>query len=351
LIDPVDTPLIDALGGLDAARTKFKVGQNGKKVEILEDEYEPVAGTLNNGGAVATNDTQFTLTDASIVQDGTVIKIDNEYMVIKTANTTSNQVSVYSRSYGGTNSTHATTAAFEIVGMARLEGDDADYVGLVALGNPFNYTGIFQKGLNVSGTEQAIDQYGMDNKFAYQARKKVPELLRLVERALFHGVRAAGDAANPRSFGGLGVFITDNTVGAGGAIAKSHIDNLAEAVYLDGGVPDLLVINPSVARDIKDLIDTSSFVRVDQGEDQLGTAPMRRVSTQYFDLRLLMSRWCPVSIAYMLTSSKVGLYTLRPFAWKQLAMTGDSKKGEVLGEVSLLVANDKAHGKITGITS
>jgi hypothetical protein len=53
----------------------------------------------------------------------------------------------------------------------------------------------------------------------------------------------------------------------------------------------------------------------------------------------------------MLDSRKVGFYTLRPFFQKALAVTGDSQKGEVVGEYSLLVANDKAHGYIYGITS
>jgi hypothetical protein len=260
-------------------------------------------------------------------------------------------LTVYSRSYGGTNATHAATAAISIVGMARLEGDDADYIGLVNLAAPYNYTSIYQKGLNVSDTMQAIDQYAIDNEFSYQAQKAIPEKLRLLERALFHGIRAAGSESAPRSMGGLGTFIGSNTVAAGGAIAKSDVDILAESIYIDGGMPDLFVCHPGVARDLKDLIDTSAFVQVDQMEDRLGTVPMKFLNTQYGTLRLLMDRWCPVATAYMLSTSKIGLYSLRPFGWKRLGLTGDSTKGEVVGEFSLLVANNEAHGTITGITS
>ena len=34
-IDPKETPLLNRLGGLDAARSKFKVGENGTKIELL----------------------------------------------------------------------------------------------------------------------------------------------------------------------------------------------------------------------------------------------------------------------------------------------------------------------------
>jgi hypothetical protein len=65
----------------------------------------------------------------------------------------------------------------------------------------------------------------------------------------------------------------------------------------------------------------------------------------------LMSRFCPVSKAFLLQSDKIGLYTLSPFQWEELAKTGDSKKMEVVGEFSLMVANDKAHAWVYGITS
>ena len=351
LIDPVDTPLIVALGGLDSARSKFKIRGNGYKIEWLEDEYAELSTTANQGTTITTNATTLTVTDATIFQPGHVIKIDSEYMVISTVDATNNTVTVHSRTYGGTNATHTTTATIEIVGMARLEGDDADYVGLVDITAPYNYTSIFQKALNISGTQQVIDQYGINDEFSYQANKGVPELTRLIEKAMFHGVRAAGSATTPRSFGGLSTFITNNTVDAGGTIAKTDIDNVMEYCMLDGGMPDLFVVNPSVMNDVRALLDSSSFVRVDQSNSVFGMQKINMMQTQYGNLRIVESRWCPVSHAYLLDSSKVGLYSLRPFGWYELAKTGDSKKGELIGEFSLAVANDKAHGVISGITS
>lgn len=352
MIDPVDTPLVVALGGLDAARSKFNVRENGKMVELLEDEYGATAGAFAAGGAttLATNATQFTVADASILQPGSVILFGTEYAWVSAVNTTTNVITM-SRTVAGTNDTAASTESFSIVGMARLEGDDADYIGLNEVSTVYNYTGIVHKALKVSGSDEAIDYYGMGSPFAYQAQKAVPELTRLIEQQLFHGYRAAGSASVARNWGGLGTFIGSNTVAAGGAIAKSDVDILMEYIHVDGGMPDLLVVHPSVARDLHDLIDSSSFVRVDQSENKLGLGPLQYVQTQYGNLRLIMDRWCPVANGYILDSKKMGFYTLRPFQWKALAVTGDSKKGEVLGEFSFLAANNEAHGTITGITS
>lgn len=352
MIDPVDTPLIQLLGGLDAARSKFNVRENGKMIELLEDEYGATAGAFAAGGAttLATDDTQFTVADASILQPGSVILFGTEYAWVSAVNATTNLVT-FSRTVKGTNDTAESTEAFSIVGLARLEGADASYIGLNEISTVYNYTGIQQKALNVSGSDEAIDYYGIGSPFAYQAAKAIPELLRNIELQLFHGYRAAGSASVARSWGGLDVFMGSNTVAAGGGIAKSDVDILQEYIHLDGGMPDLLVLHPGVARDLHDIIDTSSFVRVDQSEQRIGLGPLMTAQTQFGNLRVIMDRWCPSATGFVLDSSKIGLYTLRPFGWKPLAVTGDSKKGEVVGEFSLLVANNEAHGTITGLTT
>ena len=350
MIDPRDTPLLSRLG-LDGARNKFNLKLNGYKIELLEDELDPLETAANNGVAIGAGDTSFTVADASVFQDGHVILIDAEYMVVKAADPQTNIVEVYSRAYGGTNAAHAANAIIQIVGMARLEGDDADFGPLVDLSAPYNYTSIFQKAVQVSGTQQVISQYGIEDEFIYQANKAVPHLLRLVERAAFHGVRSAGAAASPRSMGGLDTFISDNVVNAGGPITKATVDALMEEIFMDGGHPDLLVMNPRVANTLRALLDNSSFVRVSQNETQIGLNAIERVITQYGELELLMDRWCPPGAAYMLDSGKVGFYTLRGFEMKDLARSGDSRKVEVVGEFSLLLANEKAHGRIIGITT
>jgi len=352
LIDPVDVPLLAALGGFDGARSKFEIRENGTKIEWLEDTYAPLSDVANQGTTITTNTTVLTVTDASIFQDGHVIQIDAEYMVVSGVDVTGNTLTVYSRSYGGTNATHVTTSTINIVGMARLEGDDADYVGLQVVTAPFNYTDIFQKALKITGTEDVIDEYGYEDAFAYQAAKSVPELTRLVELAIFNGIRAVGTGTTPRSMGGLPTFITTfNTVGAGGALAKTHVDSVAEKVRLNGGMPDLFVCHPSIANDLRALLDSSSFVRMTQENQMFGMMSIEKINTQYGGLQIVESLWCPTSTAFVLDSRRIGLYQLRPFQWHELAKTGDSRKAEVLAELSLAVANDKAHGKITGITT
>ena len=352
MIDPRDTPLLAKLG-LDSAREKFKLSLNGYKIELLEDELDPLEDAVNDaGGWDDSSTTGLPVDDASKFQDGHIILVEDEKLVVKDTNLIANTIDVYARGFGASAAaTHADDQIITIVGMARLEGDDADYGPLTDVNAPYNFTSIFQKAIKVSGTLQAISQHGVDDEFMYQANKAVPHLLRLVERMAFYGERVEGSAAAPRSAGGLATFITDNSVNAGGGIAKADVDNLMEEIIMDGGYPDLLVMNPRVANDLRGLLDNSNFIRVGQDENKLGLDAIERVMTQYGELELVMDRWCPTHTAYILQSDKVGFYSLRPFAAYELARSGDSIKGEVVGEFSLLAANNKAHGKITGITT
>jgi hypothetical protein len=345
IIDPVDTPVL-ALLGMDSARSKFMIGLDGKKIEILEDTYAPLSSTANHGTTITTTTLTITVADGSVFQVGHTILIDAEYMVISSIST--DAITVSSRAYGGTNATHGATAAISIVGMARVEGADATFGPLTTITAPYNYTSIFEKAVKVTGTEDEISQYGFANSFMYQSNKSIPELLRLYELALFHGIRAAGSKTTPRSMGGFEVFITDNTVGLTTTITKAALDNLALAIHLDGGMPDTVIMNPTAGKNLRGLLDSSSFVRMGQENTMFGMRSITRINTQhYVDLQLLESRHCPLQKAYMIDSSKVGTYSLRPFFTRPLANVGDSERGEVIGEFSLLIQNDKAHGKIT----
>ncbi len=354
MLSPKNTPLILALGGFDAARNKFKLRGDGEKIELIEDTLAATSGTAAQGTTILTNDTALTVADASVFQDGDVVKFDDEYDLITAVDNTNNTITLATRTYGGTNATHASTVTLEIVSMNRYEGDTIDYRGLSVKSYPYNYMSRFQKGIKVTGTMQSLDQYAISDEMAYQRAKAVPELSIWLDRACYHGVRAQSSSSALRSsMGGLTTFITGNTLTAGGAITKTVIDSLAEYIEVDGGTPDIFVCHPSIQRDLRDVIDTSSFVNLTYANTQIGMSGLKTVVTAYGSLALIMDRHCPTSHAFMLDSSKVGLYALRPFFSRPMGVTGDFDAEEVVGEFSLMVANgaDGSHGYLYGITT
>lgn len=354
-IDPMDTPVVARLG-LNSANSKFNLvaHRQGKnvKVELLEDTNRPLSTTANQGTTITTATLTITVTDASLFNPGDVLLIDSEYVVVANGGVSvaNNTITLDARNYGGTNATHAAGSTITFVGAARVEGDDADYVGLTSLSNPFNYTSIFQQGIYVSGSEAVLGQYGKpQGEYAYQRDKAIPEQARLIERMFFHGKRRQGSATVSRSMGGVGTYVTSNSASITTTITKAALNTATKAIFDDGGMPNLFIIGTGGAGNIHTLIDSSSFVRVDQQNTVWGMQPIVRLNTQFAsNLEMLMSRHCPATKAYLLDVSKIGFYEYRPFQEHEVARTGDSVKGEVLGEFSLLVANGSlGHGYIT----
>jgi hypothetical protein len=148
--------------------------------------------------------------------------------------------------------------------------------------------------------------------------------------------------------GGIGTYVTANSSSITTVITKAAYDDVSKAVYDDGGMVDMLVIGTGGANTLHNVLDNSSFLRIDQENTMFGMRPVAKLNTQFSEnVALVMSRHCPVNKAYALDSSKVGFYTYRPFGEYDVARSGDSMKRELIGEFSLLVANGAlGHGYI-----
>jgi hypothetical protein len=231
--------------------------------------------------------------------------------------------------------------------MARLEGDDSDDIGFTDRTVGSNYTQIFHQEIKVSNTQQVIDQWGIGDEFDYQAKKAIPSLMRLIEKQLFYGERQAGSASTPRAFGGLETYITDNKQDYASALLQSHFENAVMSAYTDGGTgPWIAACYPTHLQTIKAFYDSSAYLRVDPSQSQVGMV-IDEIITPFGNVKLLLDRWAKSTTIPIIDPKHAGLLTLRPFTQEPLAKTGDSVKGEVVGEFTFCLRQDKAHALIT----
>ena len=173
--------------------------------------------------------------------------------------------------------------------------------------------------------------------------------MRLIEKQVYRGARKPGSATTPRAFGGLGTFVTDNTVSAGGAVVQADFEDALEAAYTDGGKPGLALVSPANMQVIKNFYDSSLFLRVERAENVAGVK-IDRVLTPFGEIDLLMDRWAPSGSIFILDPAHVGFATYFPFTQEPLAKTGDYERGQVVGEFTLCVRMDKAHAVISAIS-
>jgi len=349
LIDPTDAPAIEALGGLDGASSKFRfVNGPGKVVEWLEDDHLPLADSIN--GSITSVATTVTLHDSSPVQEGHIIAIDDEQMWVSDVNTTTQVVTV-SRSFGGTtNASHADDAAAYIVGMARLEGDDSDDIAFTDRYVGSNWTQILHQEVKVTRTQNQIAQYGISEEMAYQGDKAVPNLMRLLERHFYYNAAgSAGSSTTPRTMTGVRGFITDNTL-SGASLTQAKLEDAVELAYVDGGSgPWTAFVSPTNYQKIKNLYDSSAFLRIDRAENTLGMV-IEKIVTPFGIVNLVLDRWARNTEIPLVDETRAGFVTLYPFTQEPLAKGGDYEKSQVVGEFTFCLKNAKAHAILTAVS-
>ena len=354
LIDPADTPFVEAMGGLDGGAKKFRfVNFPHTKVEWIEDTREP----LNVGLQTAMNNSVGSCVlkdvDANKVQVGQILLFTDgaEKMWVSAVDSNGTTLTV-TRGYGGTAATAqvvANNTAIELVGVARLEGAVSTGLGYTIRTTNFNYTQILQREVKVSRSQNQISQYGIREEFDYQSNKAIPHLMRLIEKSVYTGAREPGAAAAPRSFGGLSTFVTDNVINSGAAaVTQAKFENALKAAYVDGGKPSKAFVSPTNMQVIKNLYDSGTFLRVDRDEKSVGMT-IEKIITPYGNIDLIMDRWASNASIYILDPEHVGFVTYYPFTSEPLAKTGDYQRVEVVGEFTLCIRMDKAHAAITNI--
>mgnify|MGYP001034240328 FL=1 len=353
MIDPSDAPAVEAIGGLDGAASRFSFTAVGTKMEWLEDTLPPLTSNLAMAASVGTGATAVTLTatDASLLQPGHLLLFTTGEIVYVSDVAISTNIITVTRAFNSVNgSLVSTEIAFEIVGMARMEADESDPLAATDRTSNHNYTDILHQEVRVSGTLGVIPQYGIPDEEEYQSSRVLPNLMRILDKQLYYGVRAQGSATTPRSMGGFSTFITDNLY-EGSSLTKAKFEALAQMMYTDGGSGDwIALLSPGNVAKVQAFYENTGYLWIERGETTVGMPPAKKVLTAFGEVTLVMDRWAPSTKIYMLDRQHVGMKTLRPFAVEPLAKTGDYDKKQVIGEFSLCVRLDKAHGILTAVS-
>jgi hypothetical protein len=235
--------------------------------------------------------------------------------------------------------------------MARLEGATTDYDYKTDILGPYNYTQIFQSGIQVTGTMQQTSQWGIADELEYNRNKKIPELTRLINRAVYYqdAAKAGGSTTAARAFGGLPAFVTTNTANlSSAALTRKDIEDMLQAIFLAGGKPDVIFCQPWLKRKISSFYEGS--VRTERDETRGGVS-IDVVVSEFGEIKVAMDRWAKPGELYFLTSEHVGFLPLRPFSWRDMPSTGDWVAQELIGEYTFIVRCPGAHGRIYGAST
>ena len=358
IVSPYETPLLDHLG--DPARSA-----QSTHYEWLEDQLLPNTDAINDDTWTdPAVDTTFGVDNADRFTVGDQIQGDGsgELMLVTAVDTGGGEITV-ARGYGGTTPENlADDQVLHILGNAALEGDDAPTSQFTNRSRMGNYTQIFTAALRVSGSDLAVRQLSLTDELDYQKQERLRELLRNLESTVINGTSAGsspqGSSTVRRTMKGVIPTITTNVFepDVGGFPADTTLTeaqlNFALRLVWEGASSkiDTIVVNGFQKRQI------NSFITTARAYDSQDVAFRNLVSVYESDFgvcRVLLCRSVPADTVMLLDSSRIDVLPLagRSFHYKPLASTGDYESGELIGEYTVEVRNENAHGMIVGLGS
>jgi len=355
IISPYETLLLDALG--DPQRAAMSTHH-----EWLEDSLLPNRDSVAVTPSNPTTDETIEVTTASSFRIGDQIKVGDEIMLVTDVDTGAGTIDV-TRGYGGTTpESLAADDVIETLGNAALEGADAGEARFTLRQRQGNWTQIFTKTVLVSGSDLAVRHHAIADELDYQKQERLRELLRDLENTVINGIapeaNLQGSSTVRRTMDGLLAGLSSNSfvpdVGGfptGPGLDEAMLNTALRLIWeSSAGNVDTIVVNGYQKRIISSF--TATLQRYAPEDERL-----RKVVGVYesdFGVqRVVLSRWVPSDTVLLLDSSRVSVLPLsgRSFHYKPLASTGDFETGELIGEYTIELRNEAAHGIISGLTA
>jgi hypothetical protein len=357
IVSPHETPLLDALGDPLVTATSTRH-------EWLEDALLPNTDAINQPAIsdVSMNTTAITVANGSRFRVGDQVQPLASTEVLLVTDVTGNVITV-TRGYGGTTKQQLIdTLVLTILGNAALEAADAGAPRFTVRTRLSNYTQIFSAAVQVSGSEAAVRQIGIDDEMDYQKTNRLRELLRDLENTAINGVappaNPEGSSTVRRTMRGILASLSSNLMTPGNGLipddttlSEAHVNAALRTIWeASGNKPDLLVCGGAQKRRINGFIQTSQ--RFSPGDESFKNL-VSTYESDYGVCRIVLSRYVPASMVLLLDSSRISVVPLsgRSFQFKRLATTGDFDSGEVLGEYTLELRNEKGHGMLKGLAT
>ena len=340
---PFETPLLDVVGAGDQPATNVKH-------EWLQDSLNPTTDVVSTAVTSATGAGVLTVAHPGYFRVGDLVQLDKEAMLV-TAVSDVSTIGV-TRAYGATGAAaHNAGGAITIIGNAALEGEDTDEDRTTRQVRKSNYCQIMKVGVKISGTAQAVGWITTGDKLADAKVMRLRELLRDLEKTTLLGrtdVATIGSDTARRTMAGIVCSLSTNVVSAG-TLTESALGNLLLSCYNQGSRDvDLIVAPPKQKRIISSW--NNSRVHVTNEANAFRNV-VEVYESDFGSQRVVMNRWLPDDVVLALDSSRIKVVPLagRSFRYEELAKGGDYVRGQIVGEYTLELRNENAHGRLPGL--
>jgi hypothetical protein len=339
LLNQHQTPMLNLIGFAEAVTQTTH--------QWFEDEM--VADETKVNGAKLVSDTSVVVVDGSIFRVNDVIKIGDE--LLKVTAVATNTLTV-TRGYAGTTAAAiADQAKVEFQFSEGVEGADARAARYKARAQKTNKTQIFDDSIELSGTAQAVTQYGISDLYEYEKQKKQLELALQLEKALINGV--AYENGNVRQMNGVRSYIQSNvTDAAAAAVSGNLLNDSLQSIYEKGGFAGggnyKILAGAKQKRAISAFDNNKLFIT--QAENTRGQVVDHFVS-DFGQFEISLNNNLAANELLIVDTNRMAIRPLvgREFFHKYMGEVGDSTKGMLVGEYTLEFRQEKAHARIKNL--
>jgi len=356
IVSPYETPLLNALG--DPMRETTSTHH-----EWLEDELLPNKDAVNDSTfSDPSSDTDFVVDNGSRFRIGDQIQIEGSEELMLVTGISTNTLTV-ARGYAGTTAEDlADNQVINILGNAALEGADKPNARFTNRSRCGNYTQIFTATVEVSGSDLAASQLGLADEMDNQKQSRLRELVRDLENTVINAGQPAsspeGSGSVRRSMKGIiqhlstNIFHTgDSGFPSGTDLDEAKINYVLRKIWENSsGNVNLIVVGGFQKRKINAFCSDS---RAYGANDTTFTDMIGIYESDFGVCRIATTRWMPQDAVLLLDSSRINVLPLagRSFHFKPLASSGDYECGELIGEYTMELKNEAAHGMIRDLST
>jgi hypothetical protein len=254
---------------------------------------------------------------------------------------------------------------------AQLEGDDTTASAVTATVRVANRLQIMKRSFTISESEEEIVKAGRDSEIGYQTMLAGRRLkMDLETTILLNQASNAESGTTPRRMGGALAWMTTNvsrgtTGGSGGysgsdvvaatngltrTFTETLLKNVIKSAWDAGGNPNTIVMCSAHKQLASAFTGIATQYQQAQGKVATIVAAADRYVSDYGTLTLVPDRYNSTRDVEVIDNSMLQLLWLRKFKRVELARTGDARKFHIIGEMTLKVNNEAAHGVIADLS-
>lgn len=341
LLNPHQTPFLNLVG------FSAPVSQ----VEHVWFEDEMYAGESTTTASALVGDTSVAVADGEPFRAGHIVKIGEELLKVTAVSGTTLTVE---RGYAGTTAAAINSGdKVEVQFVEGKEGADARAARYKARVRKSNFVQLFDETISISGTAAAVSNYGIDDLYEYEKQKKQLELALQIEKALINGVKFESGDGLTRQMGGLRNAIATNVTDASAAaLTDAMINDAMQSIYEKGGFANggdyKIVVPAKQKRAISGF--SKGDIRLTQAENSRGQVVDMFVS-DFGQAEIVLNNNLSANELMVVDVNRFSIHPLqtREFGHEYLGKKGDYFEGQIVGEYTNVLEQEKAHARIKNL--